>query len=324
MISIIIPARDCEAVIGPCLDSLAGQTVAAGEVIVVDDASTDRTAEIVARDYPWVKLLRLEKNLGVGGACLEGLRSASGEWIALVNSDVEAMPGWIEEVMAAAKAWPDAGMIASRILLAEPAGSLDSLGIAISRTGMARLRAHGQPDAPDESNPRFERVFGPSGAAAFYQRELIEQAGFFEPDFFLYYDEVDMAWRAGWSGFDCILANRARVIHRHSYSILRMNVNKRYWLQKNRLRTMLRNWPAAWILKYLPLIILFDAASVALAVSEGSITAPFRARRDFLKHLRKDLTCRRETMRKAAESGADLGVWFSVDHLPADPGGGDD
>ncbi len=321
LISVIVPARDAEAVIGPCLDSLLIQTRPADEIIVVDDGSTGRTAEKVRAGYPTVRLVSLPQSLGFAGACVAGLAKASGQWIAVVNSDVEALPSWLDELMRAAAHGPRVGMIASRVLLADPPGVVDSLGLAIRKSGMALLRGRGGPDRPDESLPRFEQVFGPAGSAALYKKEMLDRVGFFAPDFENYYEDVDLAFRARWKGWTCVLANRARVVHRHSYTMDRIGINKRYFLQKNRLRVMARNWPLSWLLLYSPLAAAYDLASIALAVSEGNVTGPLRARLDLLRSLPRDLAARRAIMTPDQLPPEPLKKWLSIDHAPApEPG----
>ncbi|HUT52857.1 MAG TPA: glycosyltransferase family 2 protein [bacterium] len=317
LISVIIPARDSEAVIAPCLESLLAQTRKPDEIIVVDDASTDRTAQKVRTDYPAVRLVTLDMSLGFAGACIAGLAASTGQWIALVNSDVEAHPSWLDELMVAAGQGPRVGMIASRVLLADPPGAVDSLGLMIKRSGMALLRGHGEPDRPDDSLPRFEEVFGPAGSAALYKKEMLDDAGFFAPDFANYYEDVDLAFRARWKGWTCILANRARAVHRHSYTMDRININKRYFLQRNRLRVILRNWPLAWIMLDSPLVAAYDLASIALALGEGNVRGPIQARLDLLRSLSRDLAARRGIMRPGRFPAEPLQRWLTTDHAPA-------
>jgi hypothetical protein len=315
LISAIIPARDAEPVIGPCLESLLGQTRRPDQVIVVNDGSTDATAERV-RAFPEVRLVSLDPGVGFAGACNAGLKEATGQWLALLNADVEVHPGWLEEMMEAAALGPRVGMVASRVLLAEPAGAVDSLGLTIKRSGMAFLRAHLAPDRPDDSAPRFEEVFGPAGSAALYRREMLDQVGFFPDDFGIYYEDVDLAFRARWKGFRCALANRARVLHRHSYTMNRMKPAKRYFLQRNRWRVMVRNWPLSWLLIYSPLIAVYDLASIALAFSEGNLAGPFKARLDLIRSLSRDLASRRGTMRSSGLTASSLKKWLAIDHAP--------
>jgi len=316
LISVLIPARNCEAVIGPCLEAIKAQVLAPEEVIVINDASTDRTAEIVTERYSWARLISLPQNAGFTAAALEGYRISRGDWIAMLNADTEVHPAWLQEMMAAAQWDGKAGMIASRVLLADPAGTIDSLGIIVKRSGLAFLRGHGQADRPDEALPEVEEVFGPAGSAFLLKREMLDQTGFFEPDFFIYYDEVDLAFRCRLMGWKCLLANRSRVIHLHSYTYGRESAAKRYHLQRNRLRTLVRNWPTAWLATYFPMIVAYDLASIVLAWSEGNFRAPFKARWDFIKALPRDLEARRKNFLSMPTDAKALKQWLKREHLP--------
>jgi hypothetical protein len=315
LISAIVPNRDGGEVIGACLRSLFAQTLAPAEVIVVDDCSRDDSPELVAREFPRARLLRLEASRGFAGACAEGLRAAGGQWIAVLNSDAEAEPGWLREALAAAALAADAAMIASRVLRAAT-GRVDSLGLYLRRSGLASLAGRDGPDAPDASLPRAEEVFGPAGAAALYRRDALARAGFFATDFFAYYEDVDLAWRLRRLGYRCLLAHRARVRHRHSYTADRLGIDKRYYLQRNRLRALARNWPLRPLLLYAPLILAADLGSIALAALEGKPLSALRARRDFLRLLPADLRARRELGGIPPE----LGRWLGRERRPFLPG----
>lgn len=316
LISVIIPARESASVIAECLDSLAAQTRKPDEVIVVDDGSLDSTSALVREKDPAVRLIALAQSLGFAGACEAGLKVAKGEWIAVLNSDTVAHPGWLEEMLAATELEPRVGMVASRVLLFSPAGAVDSLGLRVDRGGMASLRGHGEPDRPDEALPVLEEVLGPAGSAALYSRAMLSEIGFFAPDFFAYYEDVDLALRARRRGYRCLLANRARVIHHHSYSADRVGLKKRYFLQSNRLRAIIRNWPLGWILGNLPFIIIGNFLGLAAALLEGQFPAALQARVRVIKSLPRDLSFRHSLQADRPEDLRSLRAWLRADHLP--------
>ncbi len=312
MISVIIPARDCEDVIEACLQSLSAQTLQPLEVIVVDDASTDRTRELVSERFPWVKLVARDERGGYSGACASGFEEAEGDWIAVLNADTEADKDWIKELDAASNLDESTGMIAS-LVLSPGNEKIDSAGLGMSKTGMAMLRGHGHTVESLGAAPRAEEVFGPAGSAAMYRRDMLDETGFFEPDYVIYYEDVDLAFRGRWMGWKCVLAKRARVVHAHSHTMKRHGDEKRRLLQRNRLRTMVRNWPASWLLFYMPGAIIFDLLSIAGAFYQGSFLAPLRARLDFLKKLRRDLRERRRIMETGKASPAAVKPWLGKD-----------
>ena len=308
-----MPNRDGADVIGACLRSALAQTWPRGEVIVVDDGSTDSSADLVARDFPAVRLLRLPAPSGFAGACNAGLAAAGGEWIAVLNTDAEADPRWLAEAMAVAETAPAPAMIACRVLSADGA-TVDSLGMRLTRGGLCLLRGRGAIDAPDDTLPASAEVFGPAGSAALYRASALDAVGFFAPDYFAYYEDADLAWRLRLAGHCCLLAHRARVRHRHSHTAVRVGLDKRYFLQRNRLRTVARNWPASLLLRNLHRLLAADLASIALATLEGRPRAARRARGDFLRGLSADLRSRRGRVTPAG-----IGDWLGRDAIGGRP-----
>ena len=309
-ISVIVPNREGEEVLGPCLHSLSRQTLKPGEVIVVDDASRDGSVSLVRRSYPWVRILCLPESRGYAGACVAGFKEASGSWIAVLNNDAVAEPGWLSELVAAAKSEERVGAAASRVILLHPPGIMDSAGLEVRRNGMAFLRLHGKKETEVQARELVEEVFGPAGSAALYRRTMLEEVGFFEPDFINFYEDVDLAFRARWRGWKCVLAHRARVIHRHSYTIKRLSLSKRYFLQHNRWRTIIRNWPLSSFLVNLPFIVGYDLASLVIAFREGQGQAALKARLDLLRFLPKDLEARKALLSQAVIPADEMKKWL--------------
>ncbi len=295
LISVIVPNRDGEAILPACISALQDQSLCAYEVIVVDDSSCDGSVEMIKKLYPDVRVVALDHVHGFAGACCRGLEAAGGEWIAVLNSDARPRRGWLSESVSAAGNNPSIGMVASAVYLED--GTIDSMGIGVDRFGMAYLHGHRQKD-PDRNNPAadFEQVFGPAGSAALYRRAMLEETGFYESDYFAYYEDLDIAFRARWKGYKCVLARNARVEHVHSYTVKRTGVDKRLLLQRNRLRTVARNWPGSWIVRYFPWLIAGSFAGVAAAMAEKNFRAPFKARKQFIQHLHADLKTRRTVL----------------------------
>ncbi len=318
LISVIIPNRDGRDIIGACLDALEAQTLRPDEIIVVDDCSSDGSQDYVEKNYPNVRVVRLDKNVGFAGAVNAGLKESTGEWVALINSDALVEKDWVAEILSAIRLCPWAGSIASRVLAAGPTGVIDSMGIKVDPSGLALLVGRGLPDKEARPGDKLFVVFGPAGSAAVYNRAMIGDVGFMEEDFFCYYEDVDLAFRARWKGWKCVLANKARVVHKHSYTSDKVGVEKRYFLQRNRLRTIVRNWPLHCIMRRLHIIALYDMAGFVLAVKEGNGSQAVRARVDFFKGLKKDLAARRKILDGGIAADSSLSKWLGMDLRPVD------
>ena len=129
LLSVIIPNWNGVDHLPTCLGSLRYQTYPNMEVILVDNASTDQSVALVRRDYPDVVLVQLDENLGLTGGINRGVQVARGEIIALLNNDTEVVPGWAEALVTALRDHPDAGMVASKMLLFDRRGILPLLAL---------------------------------------------------------------------------------------------------------------------------------------------------------------------------------------------------
>jgi len=212
--SVIIPNWNGAHHLPTCLESLRRQTYPHFEVIVADNGSTDGSLDLLARDYPWVRVLPLGENRGFAGACNAGMRIAQGEFIVLLNNDTEADPRWLEEVVAAFERHPEAGIVASKMLLFDRRDTFHTAGDFYRLDGIPGNRGVWQRD--EGQYDREEYVFSACGGSAAYRRVMLEQVGLLDEDFFYSCEDVDLAWRAQLAGWRCVYAPRAVVYHKLS------------------------------------------------------------------------------------------------------------
>lgn len=222
-----------------CLRALESQTVTDFEVVVVDNSGTGAARPCGSR----VRVIANPGNAGFGAAVNQAYRSSQSPYVATLNDDALANPEWLASLLREAGEHPRAGMFASQVRL--PDGTLDSAGMLIASDGSSRQRGHGQSlqTAFDE-----EALF-PSGSAALYRREMLDQTGAFDEDYFLYCEDVDLGLRALWAGWECRYVAGAIVEHRYSHSAGRASALKAYFVERNRLYTILKNFPVALLLR---------------------------------------------------------------------------
>jgi GT2 family glycosyltransferase len=185
-----------------CLDAVLQQT---DRVLVVDNASTDGTTELLSRDYPTVPVLALPTNTGFAGGVAAGLAQVDTDAVVLLNTDATVHPGWLAAVLAPLE---DATVAAvtSRLLL--PDGSLQSAGGWLEASGYGHdLTAGG--DAPAEV------AYG-CGAALALRVAAVREVGGMDPRYFLYYEDVDLSWRLWLAGYRVVYAPDAVVTHQRS------------------------------------------------------------------------------------------------------------
>lgn len=203
-------------------------------------------------DPPRVRILENRKNAGFGAAVNQGWADSQAEFLLTLNDDAYAAPQWLEEMVAAAERDATVGMCAPQIRLFGSNGRLDSAGLSIYPDGTAKQRGHGREASEYASG---EEVLLPSGCAALYRRSMIEQVGAFDPDYFLYVEDSDLGLRGRLAGWRCVYVPGAVVEHEYSKSSGRASRMKAFYVERNRLFTVVKLFPAVlW-----PIVPLFSA-----------------------------------------------------------------
>jgi GT2 family glycosyltransferase len=211
--SIIIPNYNGKRLLDACLMALRGQTYPREltEIIVVDDASTDDSVAYLRERYPEVKAFALDCNSGLAVACNAGARLASGELLVMLNNDTEAEPGWLAALVASAQAYPQAGAVASKMLLFDRRDALHNAGDLMGADGIPRNRGVWQVDRGQYDRDVF--VFGGCGGGVAYRRAAWDAAAGFDQRLFMYLEDVDLAWRLQLLGWKAVFAPDARLYH---------------------------------------------------------------------------------------------------------------
>ena len=279
-VSIVIVNWNGREHLARCLPSLMTQTYRDFEVIVVDNGSNDGSAAFIRQQYPLIRLLENSRNLGFALPNNQAIRVARGRYVVTLNNDTELPPSWLAALVSAAEAHPEMGAFASLILFDDRRDMIDSAGLSVSLAGVGCQNRLG------ESVRRVqgaEEVFGPCAAAALYRRELLDDVGLFDEDYFAYYEDVDLAWRARLRGWRTMLVPQAVVYHAHSATSGRGTPLKRRLIHRNKTWTSMKNYPfPAWLL-FLPLMLAHAMITVCLPLLGGD-RAPLCGQWQALRH----------------------------------------
>jgi len=211
LIEVIVPNWNGMRVLPGCLTSLARQTLSGFRITVVDNGSQDGSVEYIREEWPGVRIVALPKNFGFCRAVNEGILRSSADLIALLNNDAEADPAWLEALDKAAQKHPQAGSFASKVLMAEDRRQIESAGDFIKPDACGANRGRGEEDSGQYDHE--EEVFSASAAAALYRHRLFEKIGLFDEDFFAYFEDVDLGFRAQRFGCACVFVPQAMVFH---------------------------------------------------------------------------------------------------------------
>lgn len=291
--SVVVPVWNGERWLAGLLASLRAQTVAPLEVIAVDNGSSDGSRAWLSAHAPEVRVLALGQNTGFAVAANRGIAAAGGEAVALVNTDVELEPAWLEHALAALAAGDDVVAVATKMLdLADP-GTLYDAGDVLRRDGVCEQRGRfrrddGRWDAPGE-------VFAACAGAALYRRAAVLAAGGFDERFFAYLEDVDLGLRLRLAGGRCAWEPRAVARHAGGGSAQALSRPVAAWAARNTLLLVARAFPLRW----LPLVLYRQAAWLARAARTGTLRAHLGGLRAALPALPAMLRERRALRRRS-------------------------
>ena len=233
-VSVVIPNFNGIEHLTECLGALRGQTFRNFETIVVDNASSDGSVELLAHDWREVRVEALSENRGFAGAVNAGARASSGEYIVFLNNDTRAEPTWLEALVGAMDDNPAYSFGSSKLLRYDTPGLIDSAGHTYS-LWLGSGANVGELE-PGETYSGRAWVFGTCAAASIYRRTLFDDIGLFDEDFFFAHEDVEFDVRANVAGHRCLLVGDAVVHHKrgastdYSAPLDLMGVRNRMWL----------------------------------------------------------------------------------------------
>ena len=296
-----------------CLASLARQLDRDFETVVVDNGSSGEGLQLALSEAAGLGLspclVRLPENLGFAGGANAGIRAATAGWIALLNDDALAEPGWTRALLAAPTRHPWAGAFACRILAAPDGARLDSAGDLFTRFGEGAGRGHGQPDGP-----AFDQdceVFGACAGAAMFRRDALDRIGLFDEHYFHTAEDVDLALRLRLAGERCVYVADARVLHLGGAS-RRQRPGRSLFLQsRNAELALFSNLPVPVLLRVLPWHVARVSWGLAVRLGSGGLLPYLSGKLAAAAAWRRVLTLRRQRLGTARLSTAEL--WRQID-----------
>ncbi len=258
--SIIIPNWNGLHHLEVCLQALRRQRFNQFEVILVDNNSSDGSQKFVTENFPEVRVIELKENRGFTGACNAGYTVAQGDIILLLNNDTEVSPEWLAAIIDAFQRYPEAGIVASKILLFDQRDHFHTAGDFYRTDGIPGNRGVWQKDRGQYDQEEF--IFGACGGAAAYRRSLIEEIGFLDESFYFSCEDVDISWRAQLAGWKVLYVPSAVVYHKLKAS--GGNETASYYDGRNFLFLIWKNYPTSLLRKH-GLVILRGQLSLTLS-----------------------------------------------------------
>jgi GT2 family glycosyltransferase len=301
---VLIVNWNAGAYLETALAALAKQRRPADRILVVDNASTDGSREAIAR-LPGVELIALDENVGFAvGNNIAAEAAADCDWLAFLNPDAFPEPEWLERLVRAVEEHPGIAMFASELRLASDPSRLDGAGDAYHVSGLPWRIAHGEPAPSDHAEP--QEVFSPCAAAALVHHDTFNEVQGFDPSFFCYLEDVDLAFRLRLLGHRCLYVPGAVVRHVGSGTTGTRSAFAIYHGHRNLVWAWVKNMPGWRLWLYAPQHLLLTLVSLVRFGWIGHGRTIVRAKIDAIGGLRRAFTERRRIQRTRAAAGRDV------------------
>lgn len=282
-VTIIVVNWNGGTLLSKCLLRLSQQTFPPARILVMDNGSTDGSAELV-RQMPEATVRFLGANLGFAAANNRALDECDTEFIALLNPDAFPDSGWLKRLVDAARAHPDVVAFGSRQMMHGVPDTLDGIGDIYHFSGLVWRNGYGRFHCGADSVAG--EIFSPCAGAALYRRDALVEVGGFDEGFFCYTEDVDLGFRLRLAGYKAMYVPDAVVHHvgsattggqRSDFSV--------YHGHRNLVWTFVKNMPGALFWLLLPLHLMLNLVTVGVFIARGQGGLILRAKRDAVKGL---------------------------------------
>lgn len=299
-VSIVVVNHNGRKWLEGCFESIRAQEYRNLEVILVDNGSSDGSAEMIRSSYPEVKIIESPENLGFAGGCNAGMHSSSGDFLLLLNNDARLEADFLDPLLGAFDEIERLGVVQPRIVLLDDPARLHQCGHFWTDSACLYYYGFGKSAGLPAYNSPFP-VFACTGAAMLIKREVLEEVGLFDEDFWCYYEDIDFCHRAWLAGYECWYYPLATARHSIGATATRFDEGTvRYHFIKNWLASMLKNFEGRTLATSLPMFLLSNFLSLAFRFLQGDVSLVL----PFLRALRYDFARRRTIIdeRKAVQS----------------------
>jgi N-acetylglucosaminyl-diphospho-decaprenol L-rhamnosyltransferase len=305
-LSVLIVAWNSREELARTLPVLMPELGEGDELIVVDNASEDGTAERVAELTPAARIVRSTRNLGFAGGCNRGAAEAHGDLLVVLNPDAAPRPGFGEAIR---RPWvEELGWAAWQALVADGDGTtINSAGNPVHFTGIVWAGGHGRPIA---AAPPAGEVAALSGACLAIPRETWERVGGFPERFFLYHEDVDLSLRLRLAGGTLGIEPSAVVDHDYEFGA---REHKWRWLERNRWAFLIRVYPASLLVLLAPALLLTELALIPASIAAGWGRQKLAASGEVVRRLPSLLRERGEVQATRTVSAAEFAAWLTAD-----------
>lgn len=310
MISIIVLNYNGKQYLKDCFESLEQIEYDNYEIILVDNASTDRSIEFTKDIFPKIKLISLDRNYGFAEGNNKGAEKANGKYIVFLNNDTRVDKNWLSELINAIKIYGEDCIYSSKILFYDRPQILNTIGGVITPIGGGFDIGFSEMDTKEFNKVRY--IGSPSGCSMLLKKSLFQQMGGFDKDYFAYFEDIDFGWRCWLFGYKTYYVPTSVVYHKFGGTAGPRNSTFRIFHgQKNRLANMVKNFSIERLIVGFGISILFDILRISVFLINGrfdSILAVLKGNYYFIKELPKTLKKRKVIQANRKLSDAEMSI----------------
>ena len=318
LVSIIILNYNAGQILLDCFESVIKTNYDNFEIIIVDNASKDKSHRKCKEKFERIRIIENEKNLGYCEGNNVGIKNAKGEFIVILNPDTTVHPDWLNELFCAYNKFGEGLYQPKHLSLSEKTVYM-SAGNMLNIFGFGYAREKGKKDK-NQFN-KIEEIGYASGTCLFTSSSVLKKVGLFDPFIFLYHDDLDLGWRASQLGIKSYYIPKSIIYHAESYS-LRWNAEKFYWLERNRKYCLLTHYSKQTYSKIFPTLLLVDFFVWMFYLTKGFLGSKIRAELDIIKNRKKIQRRYEELENKKIISDKELIIKFPNSlHVPSNVSG---
>ena len=291
LVSIIVVNWNGKEFLCDCLTSLLSQTYWNYEIILVDNGSTDGSPDYVLNNFPSVKIVRNTQNEGFGRACNKGIRCSKGEYIATLNNDMQLDECWLEELIKPLQNEKVAVTVA-KALFFDCRDKVNCAGGAVNFLGFSFPKHFNENIDIDLKHETTEYA---QGGLCCIKREVLDEVGLFDEDFFMYFEDIDLSFRIRMAGYELALAPKSIAYHKWDFKRMR---DKLYYIEKNRVQFLIKNYSLKTLLLVSPAFFITEMGVLLHSLKGGWFFKKIRSYLEILKSLPKLSRQRKELQKR--------------------------
>jgi GT2 family glycosyltransferase len=252
LVSVVVLNCNGKVLLERCLTSIFNSDCKSLEIILVDNGSVDGSIEFVREEFgndPKLKIILNESNLGVAEGHNVGIRHSRGRYIAFLDNDTQISSKWFNELVKALELDPTIGAVQSKIMLMDKQNTFDSTGGFIDYYGVSCERGNRIQDIGQYEN--ITEIFHSKCSAMIVRRDVLDEVGWFDNRYFTHYDDTDLCWRIWLRGYRVIYVPTTFAYHNVSFTASELKLDETYYLAKNCITTLIKNYERKNMFKYL-------------------------------------------------------------------------